>query len=240
MSERRSGMEAFGLSRRGRVRERNEDRFVVRDVAGGVLLGVADGLGGTPGGEEAAEQAARALETFAPGPEPGRALLTALLAANSAIHEQRVDGTGPENMGTTLTTAYVRSGRTWYAHAGDCRIYHLRRGQCEQITRDHTAFRAMLDSGAVSEALVMKHLGRDSLEQCLGCPDLAPDVGRLDLGPGEVLLICSDGLYGELGPQILHQALVGGPTLRLGVLELAAAAMAAGARDNVTLAAVRL
>jgi len=239
MSEPPAPMEAFGLSRTGPHRPRNEDRFLIRRVGGGTLIAVADGIGGHGGGAEAAEQAVKSLRAFAPGEAPARALLECLLDANRTIHERRECDRNLARMGTTLTAAFAAGNHAWFVHAGDSRLYLLRAGTPDRVTRDHTSLRAMIEAGDLPSALALLRADRDFLEQCLGCPDLEPDAGELDLEAGDVLLVCSDGLYRELGDGALIGALPPEVPLRQGLLELAASALAAGARDNLTLVALR-
>lgn len=233
-------LEAFGLSRQGRVRSDNEDRFLARHMNGGVLLAVADGIGGQYGGARAAELAMLSLQEFEPGMDPAGALKRCLMKANASIYQQRVDEPRLRRMGTTLTAVYAQGAQAVFVHAGDSRLYHLRDGMPTRVTRDHSTLRTMIETGDVTAALAGMRLERDSLEQCLGCPELAPETGLLTLGTGDVLLVCTDGLYRELPDETMARTLVEGVPLRLAVLELVASALAFGGRDNLSVAAVRI
>ncbi|BBD07238.1 protein serine/threonine phosphatase [Desulfovibrio ferrophilus] len=233
-------LEAFGLSRVGRVRSNNEDRFLVRHVGRGVLLAVADGIGGQYGGARAAGFAIQSFREFDAEAAPELALNRCMTKANESIYLHRVENPRLRHMGTTLTAVYADPFRAVYIHAGDSRFYLLRDATSTLVTRDHSTLRTMIETGDVTAAMARMHLERDSLEQCLGCPDLEPDRGELRLDAGDVLLVCTDGLYREVADDTMTRTLVGGVPLRLAILELAATALASGARDNFTMVSARI
>lgn len=230
---------AFGLSRSGPGRARNEDRFMLQGVGGGLLAAVADGVGGNRNGALAATLAMRSLRAFDVSRAPREALLSRVLAADLDIRAARRVDDDLATMCTTLTAVYIRDGAVDYVHAGDSRLYLVRGGAARAVTRDHTVLQRFLDAGDITEAEAVGHPARNALHQCLGCPMLEPDSGTLDASSGDVLLLCTDGLYNAAGPEAMARALCDATDLRAGGLALAAAA-APAARDDFTLLAVRV
>ena len=229
----------FGLSRPGPGRARNEDRFMLQGVGGGLLAAVADGVGGNRNGALAATLAMRSMRAFDTARAPGEALLSRVLAADLDIRAARRTDDDLSTMCTTLTAVYVRDGAVDYVHTGDSRLYLVRGGAARAVTRDHTVLQRYLDAGDITEAQAVGHPARNALHQCLGCPMLEPDSGSLDARPGDVLFLCTDGLYNAAGPEAMGRALGNGTELRAGVLALADV-VAPAVRDDFTFLAVRV
>ena len=152
----------------GRLRERNEDSFVVKDP----LFAVADGLGGHLGGEVASRLAVDTLtsEAGADGPEDGLAdrLRAAVHQANSAVAERAANDTRLTGMGTTLTALVAGRDRIYLAHVGDSRAYLLRDGDLRLLTEDHTLVHKMLLEGEINEQEAETHPHRSILTRALG------------------------------------------------------------------------
>jgi len=225
-----------GATHPGRVRPNNEDRWLIFRTERDVVLAVADGVGGQAGGEEAAQLAVDALRGAAPGPEPGEWLLGRVATAQERIRERAEADPDMEGMGTTLTAALVREGRVFWVHVGDSRLYLLRRGAIAQITADHSFVRELVEHGDITPGEARVHPLRNMLDQCLGTPGMRPDSGELALLPGDTLLLCTDGLHGEIPGRRLREILNSGDTPESIASSLLDAALAAGGRDNVTLA----
>lgn len=238
MSSRRPG--AFGLSRTGLGRERNEDRFLLHRAGGGLVAAVADGVHANRNGAVAATIAMRSLRGLDTTREPREALMSRALAADLHIRAAREADESLRNMCTTLTAVYVLDSRAVFVHAGDSRLYLVRGGAVQTLTRDHTVLQEFLENGDLTEAQAEAHPARNALSLCLGCPMLEPDSGELELEAGDVLLLCTDGLYGSVDAEAVARRLGGGCDLREGVAALAEDARRAGSRDDVTLVAVRV
>lgn len=195
----------FGDSRIG-GRTNNEDRLGHRATRDALVLVVADGLGGHHHGEVAAEAAVQSiLATFQrqarPRLENPQAFLAdAMAGAHTAILAQASLRQLDEPPRTTCVACVVQDGIACWAHAGDSRFYLLRNGRVLARTRDHTHVQALLDAGLIGAAEAHDHPKRNALTSCLG-GDVAP---RFDfsapqaLKHGDVLLLCSDGLWGPL------------------------------------------
>jgi PPM family protein phosphatase len=235
----------------GKVRPLNEDA-VGADPGIGLFI-LADGLGGYNAGEVASTMTVSMLLTDlgvqlarANGsPEmfdPTDALRNALVAMNSAIFRAALNSSAYEGMATTVVIAWFLGGRLWVAHAGDSRLYRLRGGQLEQITRDHSFSQELVDAGMVSaeEARVLP--AKNLVTKALGAtPELEPEVHDYDVLPGDIVLMCSDGLT-----EMVTHLEIGGLIAGCGydVVESARRlidlANEAGGRDNTSVILVRV
>jgi serine/threonine protein phosphatase PrpC len=183
-------------------REDNQDRVAIYEGANGLLMIVADGMGGHSGGALAASTALDALRgsfaAAAAGLDPARFLREALARAHDAVvvvGEQVGIGSRPR---TTCAACLVRDGVATWAHVGDTRVYFSRGGQLVTRTRDHTAIEALLQDGLISEDEIPGHPMRHYVEFCLGGAPEQPLVTVSEpvaLAPGDMVLLCSDGLW---------------------------------------------
>ncbi len=202
-------MRVGGASDVGRVRKVNEDAYWFDDH----LLIVADGMGGHVVGEVAAKVALETvknrvgslrLEAGAPLDEIVR---RALRDANKQVYDRAIRD-GLHGMGTTLTMALVEDGLAVVGHVGDSRAYHVRDGRLVQVTEDHSVAAELVRSGGITESEAYTHPYRNLLTRALGtAQDVQADVYRLDLSPGEALLLCTDGLTNVLTDEEICQAL---------------------------------
>ncbi len=230
------------LSRIG-GRETNEDRVAYVRSPESLLLVLADGMGGHAHGEVAAEVAVRTLaeafraEAHPRLERPGDFLEEKLLAAHLAVVEQARADQLEEIPGTTCVACVVQDGRAWWGHAGDSRLYLLREGRVLARTRDHSLTRQMAELAGLSEDEEAALAGRNILYSCIGGYgrpelDLAPPF---ELAEGDVLLLCSDGLWGLFSDQEVGAALAG-PSLVRGLAQFAAQAESRNGylSDNIT------
>lgn len=193
-------MTAFGDSRKGSQRQKNEDRFLVKTInSTSLLLAVSDGMGGNPAGGKAADDVICSLASFKNEEKDNSLLLRNAVNQADAVVRRRVERHPElEGMGATATAAIVTSRMAWWAHIGDSRIYLMRKGVMRQITRDHSFLQDLIDAGDVSQAEAAAHPMAHVLDQCVGCMDAGVDSGALPLFPGDILLICTDGVYRSL------------------------------------------
>jgi len=220
----------------GRVRRENQDSILADDELG--LWLVADGMGGHAGGARASEIARQTVRERLAG---GHELADAVLAAHYAIRAEQREVPERGDMGTTIV-ALAEKGPTFeVCWVGDSRAYRFspRDGRLELLTRDHNVAGALVASGALTPDEATRHPQRHVLTDCLGLA--GDDEPRVDSvtghwRPGDVILLCSDGLSGELDDagieRIFRAASVNGAqSLVDGLLD---EALAAGARDNVS------
>jgi protein phosphatase len=203
----------------GRVRDGNEDRYLVREERGIVLLAVADGVGGSSGGEIAADAALAELGARFFGAPPDRApsdaLAGAMRDANAAV--LRAAGTsGHQDAATTIVAAAVRAGEAIIGNLGDSRAYLIRDGVCRQLTEDH--------SGAMEHAIT----------RFAGDPrGIQPDIFVESLQRDDRILLCSDGLTRHVTPEEIA-VVAGSEDVRTAANALVELANARGGQDNVT------
>jgi len=176
----------------GRKRRRNEDAYVIAPP----LFAVADGMGGAQAGEVASGLAAGALEESGAngGGEPRVSEL--IQEANRRVHERATTDATTAGMGTTITAALVEpDGRVVFGHVGDSRAYLLRDDRLEQLTDDHTLVAELVRRGELSPGEAEVHPQRSVITRALGTdPDVDVDTFAVDAQPGDIFLICSDGL----------------------------------------------
>jgi protein phosphatase len=223
----------------GRQRNANEDSFFVRAP----IFVVADGMGGAQAGEVASKAAADAFDVDLPGGPPEQVLRETILAANRSIHELARADPSRAGMGTTLTAAIVDAEAEEVAigHVGDSRAYRLRGSRLEQLTRDHSLVEEMRRKGQLTDAQAEDHPQRSIITRALGPePEVEPDLQTVPAAPGDVFLICSDGLTTMLGEAQIAKLLAGATSMDAAVRALVDEANRAGGRDNITALAFRL
>ncbi len=234
-------MEFSAASDPGRVRTRNEDSFALVPYSSGVLLAVADGVGGSQAGEVASALATRTFRESLSShqretPEPGP-LREALALANERILRARQESARQAGMGTTMTCAWLSEERLAFGHVGDSRLYLMRRGELTCITHDHSVAQELVRQGSIPPSEAERHPQRHVLTRWLGFEPFACDEGTLDLEPGDVVLLCTDGLVSALTENEIAREMQDGFA---GVaLRLVEAANRAGGPDNITVVAAR-
>jgi serine/threonine protein phosphatase PrpC len=212
----------------GRVREGNEDAYMVRDP----LFAVADGMGGHQGGEVASNLALERLERASDGDSD---LADVVREANRAVFEQAAQDPGLAGMGTTLTAVRVQDERLHLAHVGDSRMYLLRDGRLERITTDHTVVEQLVDQGRMTAEDAKIHPQRSILTRALGVDeDIQVDEADVDVRPGDRVLLCSDGLTGMVDEDRILSILTATPDPQATCAALIEAANQAGGQDNIT------
>lgn len=215
----------------GRVREHNEDALLCCPPLG--LWAVADGMGGHQRGEVAS---ALALKILRQRVQRGDDLGAAIGEAHAAILAEAAREAGSRGMGTTLVAVRFAGADFELAWVGDSRAYRIGARGIEQLSRDHSWVQAMVDAGQLTAEQAASHPRRHIVTQCLGQGDQALQVDRLQgrLGRDELLLLCSDGLSGELGDEQIRQLCAAAGTLEAMVSALVEAANRAGGRDNIS------
>ncbi len=233
------------LSDVGLKRTSNEDALLEDRELG--VYAVADGMGGHLGGEVASRMAIEMLREAAPS-APDRAyrqtpsvanrrllldwLTRTAESINTALLLHAEQNPKLRGMGCTLDVALIRGGGLFFAHIGDSRIYALRRGVLYQLTEDHSLEQALL-AGGMSAEEVARHPQRKALTRALGpFPTIQVDTSFLELSAGDLFLLCSDGLHGEVPTERIRELLAAGP--ERAAPQLVQAALASGGRDNVS------
>ena len=227
-------MRYFEISNTGRVRSNNQDRILADEQMG--LWIVADGMGGHAGGAEASRLACEAVSE---GVVHGMPLADAFEVAHSRVRSAQEDNSSLHDMGTTLVAIREHDGSYELAWVGDSRIYRFnsKGGEFECLTRDHNVAGRLLETGRITEDQARDHPQRHILTDCIGQREGLPTIEstRLDWRKGDRLLLCSDGLNGELSDAELKQWLGDLPSPRAAAEKLAHQALEAGGKDNISL-----
>jgi serine/threonine protein phosphatase PrpC len=220
---------------KGMVRDRNEDSVFPTssgESTDDVLAIVADGMGGHVAGEVASRIAINAAASSDLGPTDRVA------AGNRAIREEVAREPGLEGMGTTMTLLKVEDGIATIAHIGDSRAYLLRDGELRQVTEDHTVAAEYVAQGQLSPEEAASHPQRHMLVRTLGLTRFVNvDEVKVDLAPGDRVLMCSDGLSEMVRDEAIGKILADGAPDEV-VWNLVETANDAGGVDNITVVVV--
>jgi protein phosphatase len=222
----------------GRQRRGNEDSSYVRAP----LFVIADGMGGAQAGEVASQLAVEQFEQGLPGDGPSeQRLAEAVQRANHVIYELSHTDASRAGMGTTLTAAYLDSDHVAIAHVGDSRAYLLHDGELSRLTEDHSLVEELLKKGKLTEEEALEHPQRSVITRALGIePVVEVDTWSYLVRPGDIVLLCSDGLTSMIAEGAVQRVLVETPTLRAAAERLIDEANEAGGRDNITVILFRV
>lgn len=252
------------ITHQGRVRKNNEDAYLVSAMDGeeplvnqlrraskvchmGLLAAVADGMGGAAAGEVASREGLASLTMYLFGhwgrfPSPQakeedlyRALLGAADCASAAVLRYSDDDRTARGMGSTLTAAVIWNGHAHFIQVGDSRAYLYRKPELIQLTTDQTLVNEMIASGYLTPEQAKTHPQRSMITQALGSPQpLKAELGKVPLRRGDRLLLCSDGLHGEVSDDQLRDFLALGYSPRRTLELMLEVALEHGGRDNIT------
>ena len=216
----------------GWVRPNNQDTLLLT----GRLYGVADGMGGHNGGEVASTGATALIGDMLSGIEPNEKWLeTGIQAANRRLYEQQAQDSALSGMGTTVTVLWEGDDAVYIGHVGDSRAYLLREGILTQITQDHSVVAEMMRQGVLTKEKAKKHPYRNVFTRAVGTSaGIDVDVICQDKRPGDIWLICSDGLYGMVEESQIESALKTLP-LEDAAEHLLHLALDNGGRDNISI-----
>ena len=242
-------LEFFSVTDTGRARRNNEDS-VALDEAGRIAV-LADGMGGYNAGEVASGMAAERVKTELgqrlkplganpPDTEVKSALLDAVDSANREVWEAAMSHAEYAGMGTTLVVAVYCGERLWLGHIGDSRGYRFRNGHLEQLTRDHSLLQEQIDAGLITAEQAAFSMHKNLVTRAVGVDELVDlEIHDYPVEPGDVLLMCSDGLSDMLSDEQIEQLLRTSDSLSTAGTMLVQAANAAGGRDNIAVILAR-
>jgi PPM family protein phosphatase len=257
----------FGRTDVGRMREHNEDAFVVADLTRGnatlqpevrshavgdrgSLFMVADGMGGAAAGEIASAMAIEAVlrelsDALATAEAPSEdtfatAIKRATATANAEIHAFALEHPEFRGMGTTATVAGVLGDTVYLAQVGDSRAYLVRGGVAAQITKDQSLMQKLVEAGELTPEEAEQSERRNIILQALGPePNIKVDLTSQQLRRGDVLVLCSDGLSGQVRTEDIATVVTQEPDLMSACKRLIDKANDAGGPDNITVIAAR-
>ena len=235
---------AAAATDRGRKRPSNEDAFGF-SVEHGIYL-VCDGMGGAAAGEVASSLAVdEMLRLLSAGAERQAAPMPLLAeqaigAANEAIFSRSQRNYKLSGMGTTLVGLIAEQRSAWVLNVGDSRCYRLRARTLEQITHDHSLVEEQVRLGRMTRLEALRSPLRNVITRALGTQSrVSPDIFELDAEPGDLFLLCSDGLTRELTDPLIESLMRTDLPLDQLCARLVEAAKKAGGRDNITCILVR-
>jgi len=260
-------VEVFGKTDLGRTRDHNEDRFLVADLTRktaslqpdvrqhdigprGTLFVVADGMGGAAAGELASEMAtdtiySHLVTTWNAEDEvtPQRfayRLKEAVEVANASIHAHAKAHPEVRGMGTTTTAAGVLNDHLYLTQVGDSRAYLIRGGQAHQITKDQSLMQRLVEAGELTEEEAAHSERRNIILQALGPdPKVKVDLTHQEVRRGDILVLCSDGLSGQVKKDEIAKVVNETPSLSAACDKLIALANERGGPDNITVVIAR-
>lgn len=233
----------------GRARSNNEDAVIVDSGVGLAIL--ADGMGGYNAGEVASNMATTFLaaelgrwlrEAAEPPtlPDLRRAMEICVDNANRAIFNASNANPNYAGMGTTLVMGVFRDQQFVVGHVGDSRAYRLRQGRIQQLTRDHSLLQEQLDAGLITPEQALYATHKNLVTRAVGVEDTVMlELSAHDVQPGDLYLLCSDGLSDMLDDNEIAFVVCGQPTLDEAAQALIDAANQAGGRDNISVILVR-
>jgi protein phosphatase len=240
----------------GMVRSHNEDS-IAADAANGLVV-LADGMGGYNAGEVASGMATTVIVTemrqLLTGVKPhdvdkgsseevaARLVREQVLKANTSIYQAAQSQPQYAGMGTTLVVCLFYDNRVLVAHLGDSRLYMLRDGKFKQVTRDHSLLQEQIDSGIITAEQAKKAAHKNLVTKALGIdPVVEPEIHEYATKPGDVYLLCSDGLCDMVEDEDIGMTLQAlGGNLKLAAQQLVQMANDNGGRDNVSVILVRV
>ena len=198
-------VEAAHRTDTGRQREANEDAYFLQAP----LFAVADGMGGAQAGEVASRIAAGAFDAERPvGSGAEGYLRDTALRANREIFELARGDSSRSGMGTTLTAALVAGDEVSFGHVGDSRAYVYRQGELTQLTNDHSLVEELRRQGKLTRDQAAEHPQRSVITRALGPePQVLVDTMTVQARPGDVFLLCSDGLTTMLSDEQLRSVI---------------------------------
>lgn len=241
---------AVGLSDVGLVRQNNEDVWAqLNDLQ---LFILADGMGGHQAGEIAAKEAVAALSQLIRKAEDSKTTLLTLRDAYALVR-QAIEQTNRSvylkgqtdaelrGMGTTLCCLYFQENGLIYGHVGDSRIYRLRKNRLEQLTKDHSLLRELVDMGELDEEQSTDFLYKNIITKAIGTePDVDPTIHASDIAVSDIYLMCSDGLSDLLPFREIERILNTMTSLEEGAQTLIKEANEKGGHDNITVVLVKV
>ncbi len=260
-------MQVFAKTDLGRTRDHNEDRFLVADLTRpeaslqprirehdvgerGSLLVVADGMGGAAAGELASEMAATTIydqmtKMWGAEAEPtaqrfAYRLKEAVEVANSYIHAYAKAHPEVRGMGTTTTAVGVLGDHVFLTQVGDSRAYLIRNGAAHQLTKDQSLMQRLVEAGELTEEEAAQSERRNIILQALG-PDakVKVDLTHQELRRGDVLVLCSDGLSGQVKKEEIAEVTGPATDLPAACEHLIGLANSRGGPDNITVIVAR-
>ncbi len=234
-------LKTFSITDIGKRRKLNQDYVFASEKPLGNLPNifiVADGMGGHNAGDYASKYAVETIKEEIAGSfekSPVKILKKAIEAANSHIREKAMEKEDLRGMGTTVVAATcLKDKYLEVANVGDSRLYVVSDSKMEQITRDHSLVEEMVRRGGIAKEAARNHPDRNIITRAIGAEDnVNADFFHVELEPGDMVLMCSDGLTNMLEDEEIHMILSSQENVEVKAEELIKAANNNGGRDNI-------
>lgn len=233
---------------KGIVRENNEDACFV--IPSHDVYIVADGVGGNNSGEVASSTAVSEIAAFVNEKDLASCQSTeeifhffyeALENANNSIFQMGIENRANRGMATTAVIAYIKGDTGYVSNIGDSRAYLFRDGRLNRITTDHTYVNELIRKGLITEEEAENHRQKNVITKALGTERLAePDFYKVSLEKNDIMMLCSDGLHGEVPQEEIESILSRGAGMNDTCALLVEEAIRYGGRDNITVVCVKI
>jgi serine/threonine protein phosphatase PrpC len=230
----------------GKIRERNEDYMAHFDTPFGYCIIICDGMGGHAAGEVASQNAVVAIRQYLQDKENENEAITvamknAIEFANFQLREMMNKNPALKGMGTTCVLALIKDGQLYISHAGDSRLYLIRNGNADYITKDHSSVQKLIDSGVLTEEEAELSDKKNQISKAIGVfekVDPAITESPVILQKDDKLLLCSDGLTGHVTRKKILETLSAEDNVQNLSLKLVELANTGGGSDNITVQVV--
>ena len=241
-------MRAYAKTDIGKAREMNQDFYYVSPQRDGMRLCIlADGMGGYKGGEIASSLATSSARNYIeknfnkidPTMENIQNLIKdAMDYANKIVYKKSQEKEELEQMGTTLEICIIYGNKVYMGHIGDSRIYRIRRNIIRKITTDHSYVETLIKDGTITREEAFYHPRKNMLMKALGCAgSIEPDITAKGFLPGDIILMCSDGLTNMLHEEEIYNII--NENLENACNKLVEKANALGGYDNISVIIVK-
>jgi len=238
-------MESWGITDSGKVRQSNQDvyKILVDEDNQTAILVVCDGMGGANAGNVASQLAAEVFTNHVSEfikadtllDDAAEIVADAAVAANTAVFDKSLYDEECSGMGTTLTALVSSKAGEVVANIGDSRAYHITPIGISQITKDHSVVEDMIDRGEISREESQTHPNKNLITRVIGANMYEmTDIFTQNTDPGDIILLCSDGLSNLITEDEILKALKDFGTVRESCEALVETALLRGAPDNVT------
>ncbi len=239
-------MKVFGQSDIGTVRSENQDSFNISPLRSGLLAVVCDGMGGAAAGSLASRltcenfcRVASVSLAASGGKKAAQSLSEAADIANRAVFDRSMLDPACDGMGSTLVALYASEDGVIVLNVGDSSAHRIHGGKMLKLTHDHSYVQELLDSGKITEEQALRHPRRNVITRVIGGGrTVRSDLFESDAEDGDLFLLCSDGLTNAVSQQDILSICHSGEDAEAISRALIAAALEAGARDNVTVVVV--
>ncbi|WP_246175557.1 PP2C family protein-serine/threonine phosphatase [Pseudoalteromonas rhizosphaerae] len=227
---------SYAITHRGVVRQLNEDAHV--EINSHSLWVVADGMGGHEAGEVASQLVVDTIKATVEGLTFEELnvshIVVAIENANRQLNEYSAQYLGSKTAGSTVTVLFIKNEQYYVLWVGDSRAYLLRNGQLQQVSKDHSQINDLIDEGVISIEEAKDHPLSNVITRAVGVTqEVNVDVVQNEVKSGDIFLLCSDGLTGELSDNDIRRSLEPTSIIDSG-MALMHSSLVRGAKDNVT------